>query len=214
VVENTIMLDIETTGIDPACEDLLQIGMVQMVWDEDHWTLGEHGLNLLQFSNRAPVTEFAKMHHKDLYARCNSVVRRHPQELRRDILAFAAQCGLYPPDLKFAGWNASIFDVPFLVAKGVLESSSYRQEDAAEVRTGDFDYHIYDVQSVLQFVKNLWNTASKDKITNLINQLPIQGRHQIPLPDAKDHDALYDCVKQINFLNDLLALIKHLKDAS
>ena len=208
---NFLMLDIETTGIDPKVEDLLQIGMLEMIWEGDHYRDGK-SVCLHQFSNRAPISDFAREHQQRLYTVCNGTVLVKPEELRKRVLEFAKACGFIPPNLKLAGWNAAVFDVPFLVDKGVLRPSRYTAVKEQEHRVGDFHYRVYDVQSVLQFVMNIHNTGSKDKIAQLIKELSENSVYHAALPPGAVHDALWDCYNQLNYLNDLLALIRPLSD--
>jgi hypothetical protein len=208
MTEKMLMLDIETTGIDPACEDLLQIGMLEMTWEKDHWEGGKQ-LSYVVFSNRAPVTSFAREHMKGLYELCNVAPRLNVRFTRRVVLDFAQSCGQTPPNLRFCGWNAGIFDVPFLVAKGVLKPTGYKTVDGQDVRIGDFHYRIYDLQAALRFVADAFGV----EVAGGSGQTAVAGLaknpYQCPLPDGKtDHDALYDCVKQLNLLNDLLATVR------
>jgi hypothetical protein len=207
MTEKMLMLDIETTGIDPACEDLLQIGMLEMIWEKDHWRDGK-SVCLYQFSNRAPISDFAREHQRDIYTACNGTIPVRPDEMRKRVLQFAEACGFNPPNLKFAGWNAAGFDIPFLVAKEILRPSKYKLAGGQEHRVGDFHYRIYDLQSALKFTMDLFDTDSKDKITELIKTLPENSIYHAAFPTGAAHDGLWDCANQLNFLNDLLALVR------
>lgn len=200
-----IMIDLETTGISPDTEDLLQIGMLEMTFVENHW-VGGRTLNIMQHSNREPETAFARKHMVEMYKRANETPYITPQLIRAQIINFAQTCSMAPPDIKFMGWNAGIFDIPFLVAKGILEPSVYKQVGDKEIRVGDFHYRIYDITGALEFMKNLLGTDSIDDIKKMFEHL--EGRHIAELPAGKAHDAIYDCVSQMNFLNDLLLLAK------
>ncbi len=200
-----IMVDIETTGIDPKKEDLLQVGLLQMSFVDGYWVGGTR-LSIQVHSDRQPTTVFAKEHMVDLYKLSNEAPYISAKEIREQIIEFAKSFDMRPPNIKFAGWNAGIFDVPFLVEKGILEPSVYEQRDGKEIRVGDFHYRIYDITGALEFVKNIYQTESLDDIKAKFDVLT--DRRHAALPEGKKHDALYDCVNQMNTLNDLLGLMR------
>ena len=205
-VNKYIMLDIESTGIIPEKEDLLQVGLLEVTFIDDRWIDGRRRL-IQVHSDRQPESAFAKEHMVEIYKKSNSNNALLLEEVRGEIIDFAAEFDMKPPNLHFMGWNAGMFDVPFLVSKGALIASAYEQlPNGKEKRIGDFHYRVYDIQGAIQFTMNVMNLASIDEMKKKFDTL--SGRTNAPLPEGQKHDALYDCVSQMNFLNDMLLLVK------
>src|ERR1041384_482286 len=112
-MEKHFMIDIETTGIDPTKEDLLQIGVLELTFSGSYWLPGR-SLEITQHSGRKPGSEFAKKHMTALYERCNKAEWRSPESIRAELLEFFGACGEKAPNIYAMGWNASNFDLPFL----------------------------------------------------------------------------------------------------
>jgi hypothetical protein len=204
-MEKHFMIDIETTGIDPAKEDLLQVAVLELDYVDGYWRPGRN-IEFEQRTERQPVTAFARKHMGALYAKCNHAEGRTPEDMRQTLLAFFRECGASPPEVYLMGWNASNFDTPFLMAKGVLVQSTYEQQaDGTEKRVGDFHYRIYELGGALSVAAQALGEDRSDfsKVC--------KAAYPMDLPTGKEHDALHDCYTQTQILNGMLKLLRHTK---
>lgn len=110
------------------------------------------------------------------------------------------------------GWNAAIFDLPFLVEKSILWPPGYETVDGKDNRTGDFHYHVYDLAGASDLFGNILNENSTKKIQEMIAGLDEYPKIELPV-GGKEHDAIYDCLSQINFLNGMLRYFKRKEEA-
>lgn len=202
--EKHFMIDIETTGIDPKENDLLQIGIVEMDFKNGFWYPGK-SFELIQHSPKQPESEFAKEHMKALYKTCNRAKPISVEEVRGRMLEFFRSCGAKPPYVYFAGWNASNFDIPFLVHHGYLVPNKYVMDEKGKDRmVGDFHYRIYEMGGALSLAQDVFQYEGRnDTIEKLANLDPI-----VSLPKGKEHDAIYDCYKQMKILNGLIIAMR------
>lgn len=199
------MLDIETTGIDPTKEDLLQIGMLVLDFKDGFWHPGA-AFRLDQGTRRQPESEFAKKHMVELYESCNRLDVLPAETLRKEVTDFFRQHGgTGSKDTFLVGWNASNFDVPFLVHKGALVPNTYETgPDGKDVMVGDFHYQIYEIGGALSLAMDVLNrTDRKALVEEALTAYP-----EIQMPEGKQHDALYDCYRQARILNGLIRLTR------
>lgn len=188
------MLDIETTGVDPTKEEVLQIALLEMNFDGHLWQRGRD-FNFFQHTLREPTTKFAQDHMQDIYAKCRAAPMVQPEVVRQNILKFCKECGAEPPNIFFTGWNAGIFDVPFLAHHGYLEPARYENDKLV----GDCHYRIYELSGALQFLANV-------RGHNEINSMIKESHKVLPPPEGNRHDALYDCERQLAILNGLILM--------
>lgn len=204
-MEKHFMIDIEATGIDPAKEALLSIGILECEFENRFWQ-PKRSKEWIVRCERQPESEFAKEHMTALYAKCNAAPQLTTERLRWEVLDFIRGCGTTgPDDTYFMGWNASNFDIPFLVAKGVLVPSSYELgPDGKDRMVGDFHYRIYEMGGALSLTQNARCTWDRKTITEMAKEL----QPRFPMPPGKQHDALFDCYHQLHLLNGLLELVR------
>ena len=118
---NRTMVDIEATGLNPKIDGLLQVAMVECYFNTNSkvWS-PEHKVNVFFESTAYPKTLFAKKYQADLYREC----REKGIEFKTgvsEVQDFLEGCEKDEDGrVVFMGWNASFFDLPFLVEKGVL----------------------------------------------------------------------------------------------
>lgn len=200
------MIDIETTGIDPKTEDLLQIGVLELDFVHGFWRPGRN-LEINIHTDREPASEFAKQHMAALYKKCNeSGWIAPPDYIRQTLLRFFTLCGAESPNVYVMGWNASNFDIPFLCHKGVLVPTKYvTGPDGKDTMVGDFHYRIYELGGAISLAADVLGVPDKER-SELCKQAEAAG-DMIQLPEGKEHDALFDCYKQAKILNGLIALI-------
>ncbi len=190
------MLDIETTGINPVGEEVLQIALMEMNFLGGLWEKGKV-YNFFQHTDRQPTTKFAQDHMKEIYARCQQAPRVEPAEIRRQILAFCRECGADAPNIFFAGWNAGIFDIPFLAHHGYIVPAKYENDQLV----GDCHYRVYEINGALQLVANV-------RGHNEINSVLKEAQKLSPKVEGSRHDALHDCERQIHILNSLVKMVR------
>ncbi len=190
------MLDIETTGIDPKTETVLQIAVIEMNFTKNGlWDKGRT-YEFYQHTPQQPETEFAKAHMKEIYARCNKTQETPVAKAREDLLDFFKQCGANSPNVFICGWNVGIFDLPFLAHHGYLVPAKYDNG----VLTGDCHYRTYEISGALQLMANLRGRAE-------VNPIIKEAEKQFPAPaEGNRHNAMFDCERQINIVNGLLKM--------
>ena len=190
------MLDIETTGVDPLTEEVLQIALIEMNFVGGFWEKGKI-FNVFIHSDRKPESKFALEHMKDIYERCNKVAVNSPAKVRDQILAFCDECGANPPNIFFAGWNAGIFDIPFLAHHGFLNPAKYINDKL----TGDCHYRVYEISGALNLVANV-------RGHNEVNTILREAQKMSPKMEGSRHDALFDCERQMHILNALIKMMR------
>lgn len=203
--EKMFMLDIETTGIQWDQNELLEVGILEMTFRDGFWEPGRT-FNRPQFSDREPESEFAKEHMADLYARCNQTQPTEVSKFRALINKFFQDCGVSGcKEVYLCGWNASNFDVPFLVHHGYLKETGYETgPDGKDIQTGDFHYRIYEIAGAIQLASDVTGIRDREVLLE-----KAEATDQIvTLPEGKDHDAIYDCYSQLKVLNGLIGLLR------
>lgn len=199
-MKKQFMLDIETTGVDPEIDQVLQIAIVEMSFNSQGlWDIGRK-FNFFQHTDRQPENVFSREHMADLFAYCRTQPFVPESQVRQNILEFFRICGAKSPNVYICGWHVGIFDLPFLAHHGYLKPARYEEGRLV----GDCHYRVYEIGGALQFVANL---RGKHEVNPLINEaLAI-----CPTPEeGTRHDALYDCLRQVQILNGLLTMAKNL----
>lgn len=190
------MLDIETTGIDPTTSEVLQIAIIEMNFLGGFWEKGKV-FDFCQHTDQQPTTKFAKDHMKELYAKCNKAPFVEPAKVRQMIIDFCKECGSNPPNIFFAGWNAGIFDIPFLAHHGYLVPAKYENDKL----TGDSHYRVYEISGALNLVANV-------RGNNEINAVLKEAQKMSPPLDGARHEAVFDCERQMHILNALITMLR------
>lgn len=190
------MLDIETTGIDPHKEEVLQIALIEMNFLGGFWEKGKT-FNFFQHTDRKPTTKFALEHMQEIYEKCNKAPFLEPQKVRELIIDFCRECGSEPPNIFFTGWNAGIFDIPFLAHHGYLSVAKYENDKL----TGDCHYRVYELSGALNLVANV-------RGNNEINSVLKEAQKMSPKLEGNRHDALFDCERQMHILNALIKMMR------
>jgi hypothetical protein len=190
------MIDIETTGVDPLKEEVLQIALLEMNFLGGYWEKGKT-LNFFQHTDRPPTTKFALDHMKEIYEKCHRASAVEPAKVRQLILDFCEECGASPPNIFFAGWNAGIFDIPFLAHHGYLVPAKYENDKLV----GDCHYRIYEISGALNLVANV-------RGNNEINAILKEAQKLSPKLEGSRHDALFDCERQMHILNSLIRMVR------
>jgi len=190
------MIDIETTGVDPLKEEVLQIALLEMNFLGGFWEKGKT-FNFFQHTPKQPTTKFALDHMKEIYEKCNKSPAVPPAEVRQMIVDFCVECGANPPNIFFAGWNAGIFDIPFLDHHGYLVPAKYENDQLV----GDCHYRIYEISGALNLVANV-------RGNNEINLVLREAQKKSPKLEGSRHDALFDCERQMHILNALIGMMR------
>lgn len=205
-MDRHFMIDIESTGIQPETHELLQIGILECKFNgaRGYWEPGNQ-FNQYVFTGREPQSEFARKHQGELYKRCGAEPFRSGPELRRMLLGFILGCGIeHAEKTFFMGWNASNFDLPFLCAKGVLNAPGYvTGSDGRDQSVGDFNYRVYEIGGAISVAQNVLGLARTDVIV-----MADEFNSGFDLPAGAEHDAIYDCYKQLRTLNGIIHLLK------
>src|SRR3989344_1343076 len=124
-MKKQFMLDIETTGVDPTVDEVLQIAIVEMTFNaQGLWEMGRK-FNFFQHTDRQPESVFSREQMADLFAYCRTQTFVPITEVRQKILDFFRACGAKPPNVFICGWHVGIFDLPFLAHHGYLKAARY-----------------------------------------------------------------------------------------
>jgi hypothetical protein len=190
------MIDIETTGVDPLKEEVLQIALIEMNFLGGFWEKGKT-FNFFQHTDRKPTTKFALDHMVEIYQKCNESPAVPPAEVRQQIVRFCRECGADAPNIFFAGWNAGIFDIPFLSHHGYIVPAKYENDQLV----GDCHYRIFEISGALNLVANV-------RGHNEINSVLKEAQKMSPKLEGNRHDALYDCERQMNIINSLIRMMR------
>ena len=190
------MLDIETSGVDPHKDEVLQIAIMEMNFHDGYWAKGKT-FNFFQHSDLKPTTKFTIEHMQEIFAKCNAAPKVPAAEVRKQILAFCKECGADAPNIFFCGWNAGIFDLPFLQHHGYLFAAKYENDQLV----GDCHYRIYEISGALQLVANV-------RGNNEINTVLKEAQRMGPKLEGNRHEALYDCERQMHILNALIKMMR------
>lgn len=202
-MEKHFMIDIETTGIDPEKEDLLQIGVLELDFTNGFWIPGR-SIEILQHSRAQPMSEFAKKHMASLYARCNEAPWLSPGTIRLSLISFFESCGITPPGIYMMGWNASNFDLPFLFHHKCLIPSYYAQDASGkDIQMGDTHYRVYEIGGAVSLAQN---ALGYEERKGVIEDAKLE--YELDLPVGKEHDAIWDCYNQTKLLNGLIRLVQ------
>lgn len=193
------MLDIETTGVSLDTDDVLEIGVVEMLPTDDGWAAGRE-FHQVVHSTRQPTSEFAKKHMPAVYAASNKASPLAFSVIRGLLTIFFAECGKTGHDVLICGWNAANFDVPFLQKKGFLVPPGYLTVDGKDTQVGDHHYRVYEMCGAFQLMADVKRLSYEQVKEAAAKAFPSS------LPAGKDHDAIYDCHKQIKLLNGLIAM--------
>lgn len=202
------MIDIETTGVNQETDDILEIAMVRIEFGGDYWHRTGDQFSMRLHSKRQPESDFAKKHMKDLYAACNALPETENLEKAADVVRQFIHNGPWGTHMEpkfFMGWNASNFDMPFMFKKGLLTPSFYAEGyDGKEKLYGDAHYRIYEQTGSVQVLCDITGLDRKSIEVVAMDLNPTS----IELPKGKEHDALYDCYKQIIMQNGLIKIAR------
>lgn len=209
------MIDIETTGTDKILDDILEVGVVETVMEAGFIVPTGKIFHSLLHNKREPQTEFAKKYMAPLYKRCNEVSEDRTCELvsqelrtwlhgetfmRDEEITYAL-----PKPKKWIGHNASGFDLPFMFEKNILQPSYHKRvAEGKEELFGDVHYRIYEQAGALQLAIDVTGLDRKTVHALAMDLAP----NIFKMPEGEDHDAIYDCFKQINALNGYIALMR------
>ena len=195
-------IDVETTGTDLKYDDILQIGLVEVIFDG---TLYHTGMQqeILVPTKRFPTTKFDKENLAHIYARCLALSGPSPAEIRNQILNFIRQCGFAERPI-LMGWNLGGLDIPLCVRHGFLNPPKkiFMPSTGRDVDSGDYHHRTYDIQSVFQMAENFLG-VSTNELFDLVNAKIMAHVRNLPR-----HDAIADCYRQTWRLNGVLQLIR------
>ena len=191
------MLDIETTGVDPLKEEVLQIAVLEMNFEQGLWKPGRK-FNFYQHTDRLPESKFAQENMAELYSRCRNTPHVSPSDVRKQMLEIFEECEARPPNIFFCGWNAGIFDLPFLAHHGYFFPAKYENDKLK----GDCHYRVYEISGALQL-------AANTRGHNEINSILKEATKLCPEPSTGNrHEAMFDCERQLQILNGLILLMR------
>lgn len=210
-MQRYFMIDIETTGINPSMNRLLQIAVLVADFENGYWVPGD---SLVHYQGPpaddpfVPRNPFAIKYMQELYAECNRHPRLSADEVRSILLQFFWSHGCTgAKDTFLMGKCAANFDIPFLVQKGVLVPSGYETDPSdptKEIFIGDFNHRIYEMSGAIELAKDVLGLGKDDDLS----ERAFSAYPEIEMPAGQKHDALYDCYYQLRVLNGLIRLTR------
>lgn len=191
------MIDIESTGVDIILDDILEIAIVQMDWVAGYWSPGVHYQTYVHCS-KEPESEFAKKHMVEVYRQANRAEKRPARYIRNEIVDFLdIVCHRKGHDVIFCGWNLQ-FDLGMLHQNNMLQ----RPGIVNDLNVGDHHYRTYEMSGAISLACDVTGLSREDLIAEAAQAYPMD------LPDGKEHQALFDCYKQIKTLNGVIRLVR------
>lgn len=176
------MIDIETTGTAVESDDIIQIGILEVIDDGPFYRAGRSYKRTLHTSQKGNA--WVQENNQKLMG----ISRRTPivsiATVRKEILAFF---GCTPI---LIGLNATTFDIPFMLRAGYLQK-------------GDFNYGIYEMKGAQLFAEKVLQVPLSELCKTAMDAYP-----EIELPFGRSHEALYDCYAQLRQLNGLVRLAR------
>lgn len=201
--EKHFMIDIESTGVDLQKDSVLEIGIVEIDFRVGFWRPGRQ-FHTFVHSPRQPESEFAKNHMAEVYKQANLAPKKTVEEIRQMIISWLRSCGVEGHKVLFTGWNAANFDVSMLNTQGYLKRPGYETVDGKDREVGDHHYRVYEMCGAIQLACDVLQqpyNSFKERIKSAFD---------MPLPEGKQHDAIYDCYVQIKMLNGLIKVMREL----
>lgn len=187
------MLDIETMGLNPKTDDVLQIGVIELVKGGDIYRVGKtYQITLYTDQDIATKDKWIRDNHVELYALCKEKGSYLPPEMVREYLLwfFQKECGLGNEKPVLVGLNLMSLDIPFLVEKGYL-------------KTSDFHYRVNELTGAINQATDVLGVDRETLFTRAHEAAP-----EIVLPVGKKHEALYDCFSQLKTMNGMIRLLR------
>jgi hypothetical protein len=201
VGQQKFMLDIETAGLEfkKSGARLLEIGVLEMVFNGDHFRPGRSFTRVLPSSARASEWAVANGQ-QELYTEANRLFAEvedagsYFEQARQDFTAFFRECGITKPeDLHLAGRNLAGFDLPWLYFFDFLAKE-------------DHHYRLYDVTpALLLFADAQYLIKEVAEAVCLAHAKPGTPSSTY---DAAAHTALGDCYRQVEVVNGLLTIMR------
>jgi hypothetical protein len=188
-----LMLDIETSSIDPSKGEILQIGLLECILDKSgYYTPARSMEKTLYFDpefDQATLDPWIRNTHKELLPKCTTTSFQSAPEVRAELINFFQRCN-GTNDTYLMGLNASAFDLPWLYAKGYL-------------KPGDAHYRTYELSGAYALAQTVMNYDRRTFFKNAENSC-----EWITMPQGTEHTSLYDCYKQLKTLNGCIKMLR------
>ena len=130
-------------------DHILQIGIVELNWDQEVWVAGRVFEKFLP-TTKIPKDAFSQEHLKELYTLCHGVGYAYPAEVRIQIVDFFSSCGVDPENVFLTGKNLGSYVLPILLKKKILEIKDYAG--------------VYEISSVHQFMSDILSHSINTEI--------------------------------------------------
>jgi len=195
------MLDIETMGTDKTSDDIIEIGILELNRDKHGFYQPGRTFSKVLCTDQKPKNDWIATTHKDLLRLAGTGKSPAPGLVRSHILEFFNECGVTEL-AQIMGMNVAGFDLPFMVQKGYLVPP--QNGGVNNVTAGDYHYRVYELKGAFNVAQDVFGVDSKELFKRAeraspTTYLPANGR---------PHTALYDCYKQLNTLNGVIALLR------
>jgi len=196
------MLDIEATGTNFKKDKILEVALVELRYQYPFWSWTGNIYNSKIHYPGQPETIFAKEKMAELYKKCNEL----PPSRNYDCVSKEMKAYLHAKNSDpkmIMGLNASTYDVPFIFEAGLLSPASHVDDGTGKEKlVGDVHYRIFEMTGAINLIE-CTTGFSKDTIKNIALEINPMKLEQ---PKGKEHDALFDCYKQVNLMNGLIEL--------
>jgi hypothetical protein len=201
--EKHFMLDIEATDTDFKHDDILEIAILEAKFRDGFWHPG-HQYHRYLHTDKEPETLFAKENMSALFAKCHDIPYASSEEVREDLLHYFKDCGARPPYVYLMGWNVSTFDIPFLFEQIYLEPFYRQTIGGIETVSGDIHYRTYEQSGSISVAQCVFEEEERNELIGVA----FDAYPELAMPAGKEHEALYDCYKQMRIENGLIRLLR------
>lgn len=184
-----MMIDIETTGVSPINDDVLQIGILECIKNSRGFYVPARSFNKILHFDDVVTDPWILKTHSTLLPLCRMAPYESPTEVRAQILAFFHQCDI-TEKANLMGLNAGMFDIPALVSHGFL-------------KTEDIHYRVYELTGAFNLAQDVLGLERRDQLFKVANDAC-----DWVAPSGTKHDAIYDCYSQLKALNGCIKLLQ------
>lgn len=188
------MLDIETTGLDEVKDDIIQVAILRLEYENGLYRPNTHYVQCFPTSKQPSEWASKIPAQVRLYEKCHDLHQSGEGEdtatIRGHLTAFLG------PKAPLVGINLPMFDLKFLKEKRYLLPS-------------DYHYRVFDMTGIIEGVMRAFGKkpSEREGLKELFyNAGELPGG--FPADADGEHEGLWDCYKQTKELNGYLAAMR------
>ncbi|MCP4914531.1 MAG: hypothetical protein GY909_15560 [Oligoflexia bacterium] len=201
-MDKIYILDIETEGTNKLEDKIIEVSLLEANYDKVEKIFRPNkSFDYYFFNDGSKMSDFAKEHQVELFDKCRNIpLKENAHEIcLNEIIKFCEiKEGNFPT---LAGWNLGTFDIPFCEEQIGLELLRFKlnPQTGKRDRVGHFHYRVIDIQT-LAWAKMLDEGIERDEFEKrALKEFPLNMK-MIP-KEQKSHWGLFDCHKELSYLN-------------